>query len=295
MLSLVLLTMWKRRVLPALIVGGAVLALVSRARSRSGRSSAPPPRPAPKAAGACGPSRVALETVDVRPSPYPLQGVPEPELATLAETKPASLGSLYFGRPSHGYLFNGVELVSSPGLHVMASSDRAWGTAATVRSIREAVAELRRVRPGVLDVSIGDLSKPRGGAFRPHLSHQLGVDVDIGYFYRDGEPWYTRAAAQNLDSELTWALVKSLLAQGSVEYMFMDRSLQALIRDQAVASGEDPAWVASLFESDDHPDAIIQHAAGHLSHFHVRFLDPTAERVGRALEAHLKPQRRARH
>jgi hypothetical protein len=50
MLSVVLLTMWKRRVLPALVVGNAVLALVSRARSRAGRLSAPPRLPAPKAA-----------------------------------------------------------------------------------------------------------------------------------------------------------------------------------------------------------------------------------------------------
>lgn len=292
MLSAVLFTMWKRRVLPALVVGGALLALLSRSRSRGSRVSAPPRLPAPRTALAVGSSRVVLDAVEVRPSPDPLRGVPESELIRLAETKPASLGSLYFGRPSRGYLFNGVELVSSPGLRVMATPERAWGTASTVRSIREAVTEFQRARPHAPAVTIGDLSKRRGGAFRPHLSHQLGVDVDIGYFYRDGADWYTRATKHNLERDLTWALLKSLLAQGNVEYVFMDRSLQGLLRERAVESGEDPAWITSLFESAAFPDAIIQHAPGHLTHFHVRFLDLEAERVGRTLEARLLPHRR---
>lgn len=295
MLSMLLLTTCKRRLLPALVVGGALLALVSRVRSRGARISAPPRLPAPNAGQAARPTRVTLELVDVHPAPDPLHGVPTPELARLAEFKPVSLGSLYFGRPSRGFLFNGVELVSAPGLRVMAIAERAWGTAATVRSLHEAVADFQRVRPGAPEVAIGDLSKQRGGAFRPHLSHQLGIDVDIGYFYRDGSSWYTRATKQNLDPDLTWALLKSLLAQGSVEYVFMDRSLQALLREHAFESGADPAWLDSLFESRTSPDAVIQHAPGHLTHFHVRFLDPTAERVGRTLEARLGPQRRARH
>jgi penicillin-insensitive murein endopeptidase len=292
---MVLLTLWKRRVLPALVVGGAVLALVSRVRSRAGRISAPPRLPAPKGAVAQAPARVTLALVEVRPAPDPLEGISEPELARLAETKPSSLGSLYFGHTSRGYLFNGVELDSSPGLRVMAIPEKAWGTANTVGALREAVAEFHRVRPDAPDVAIGDLSKRRGGAFRPHLSHQLGVDVDVGYFYRNGADWYTRATKDNLDADLTWALVKSLLSQGTVEYIFMDRSLQALLRQRALELGDDPAWLDSLFENKAFPAAPIQHASGHLSHFHVRFLDPTAEHVGRALEAHLAPRRRARH
>jgi len=294
MLSMLLLTTCKRRLLPALVVGGTLLALVARVRSR-GRISAPPRLPAPRAAQAVALARVALETVDVRPAPDPLQGIPTPELVRLAETKPSSLGSLYFGRPSRGFLFNAVELVSAPGLRVMAIAERAWGTSSTVRSIREAVTDFQRVWPGAPDVAIGDLSKRRGGAFRPHLSHQLGIDVDVGYFYRDGAGWYTRATQQNLDAALTWTFLKSLLAQGSVEYVFMDRSVQTLLREHALEHGEDAAWVDSLFESKTSPAAVIQHAPGHLTHFHVRFLDPTAERVGRTLEARLGPQRRARH
>src|SRR4051794_17043178 len=157
MLSMLLLTTCKRRLLPALVVGGTLLALVARARSR-GRISAPPRLPAPKAAPAAPLAPVALETVEVRPAPDPLYGIATAELARLAKTKPSSLGSLYFGRPSRGYLFNAVELVSAPGLRVMASAERAWGTASTVRSICEAAADFQRVWPGAPDVAIGDLS-----------------------------------------------------------------------------------------------------------------------------------------
>jgi penicillin-insensitive murein endopeptidase len=176
----------------------------------------------------------------------------------------------------------------------MANSDNTWGTAGTVSGIRAAVAELRVQYPDAAPVNVGDLSRERGGYLKPHRSHQLGLDADIGYFYAPDGKWYQKANAANLDRELTWAFIKALIAQGGVEYVFMDRSVQALLHNYALDRGEDGAWLDTLFESPAHRDTLIRHAWGHVTHFHVRFLDPAAERLGRTLDARLNPRRRGR-
>jgi len=300
MSGLVHLKTWGRRVLPAACVLAALLAggkaALSRASSEPARA-VPAPRPsAPPAPPPSGPSHVALEPLDVRPTPNPLRGLSVAELDRLALTKPSSLGSICIGRPNRGQLWNSVELASAPGLHVMVQHDTSFGTDATVRTIQAAVSEFRALYPNAPDLAVGDLSHAHGGYLRPHHSHQLGLDADLGYFYQSGGKWYAKATAENLDRELTWSFVKALIAQGSIEYVFMDRSVQALLRAHALARGEDPAWLDTLFESPAHRDTLIRHAYGHITHFHVRFLDPAAERTGRLLAARLAPRRRfARH
>ena len=281
-----------------MIAATLVVGFATRSRA-SGEPARPlPPRvrlaaPAEPPAPPLGPSRVELEPQDIRPRPDPLRGLSGTELDRLALTKPASLGSVCLGRPNRGRLWNAVELTSEPGLHVMVNRDNSFGTVATVRSLRAAVADLRAERPSAPDLNVGDLSRERGGYLRPHRSHQLGLDADLGYFYRANAKWYTKATAENLDRELTWALVKSLIAEGGVEYVFMDRSVQSWLHNYALDQGEDPAWLEKIFESPAHKDTLIRHAYGHVTHFHVRFLDPAAERVGRLLEARLSPRRRA--
>jgi Penicillin-insensitive murein endopeptidase len=304
MLGLVLFTSWSRRVLPAACVMAALLGIGQRAFSRVTADAPPgslsaPTSPAPTSpsltpAPAFVSSPLELETLEIRPTPNPLRGLSPAELTRAALTKPASLGSVCVGRPNHGRLFNAVALESEPGLRVMVNRDTSWGTVATVRSIRAAAADLHAAYPRAPDVNVGDLSHERGGYLRPHHSHQLGLDADVGYFYRAGGKWYTRATAETLDPELTWGLVKSLIAQGGVEYIFMDRSVQALLHAYALEHGEDPGWLSTLFESAAHRDTLIRHVYGHITHFHVRFLDPAAERVGRLLEARLSPRQRIR-
>jgi penicillin-insensitive murein endopeptidase len=299
--GLVHLKTWGRRVLPAACVLAALLAggkaALSRASSEPARA-VPLPRPSAPAAPRppAGPSHVALEPLDVRPTPNPLRGLSSAELDHLARTKPSSLGSICVGRPNRGQLWNSVELASAPGLHVVAPHATSFGTDETVRTIHAALADFRALYPNAPDLAVGDLSHAHGGYLRPHHSHQLGLDVDLGYFYHAGGKWYAKATAENLDRELTWAFVKALIAQGNIQYIFMDRSVQALLRAYALAQGEDSAWLDTLFESPAHRDTLIRHANGHGTHFHVRFVDPAAQRTGRLLAARLAPRRRfARH
>ncbi len=220
-----------------------------------------------------------IEPVTIRPERHPLDGLSATELATRIRTTPAELGTAIVGRPNRGKLLNPVRLESGPGLEVM-NDERCFATPATVSSIRDAVAEIEREFPGSV-LRVGDISGKRGGYIRPHRSHQAGVDADIGFYYRGDAKWYTKANASNLDVERTWALVKALVRQGTVEYLFVDRSIQLLLREHALAAGEPREFLEALFETPAKKDTLIRHTWGHLTHFHVRFIDPVAEETGR--------------
>ena len=249
--------------------------------------SAPRPR-APAVVQAVVPAGpVILEDVTIRPAPHPLDGLSAPELDVLARTLPESLGPVCVGRTNRGRLFNAQQLRDEPGLRVMADEAHSFGSSETVRALRVAASEVRAAYPGS-EVMVGDISRERGGYLRPHRSHQLGLDVDVGYLYLPPSKWYQKATAENLDRPRTWALLKALIAEGSVEYVFMDRSIQTLMRDYALSIGEAPEWLDSLFESRAKRDTLIRHARGHATHFHVRFLDPAAEKTGRQLQARLR-------
>lgn len=229
-----------------------------------------------------GPSRVLLEEQTLRPAQGPLANLSPKEIQALVATNLSSLGPISVGRPNRGRLINGVSLPQVEGIEIM-NSERNFGTRATVDSLLAAVAEVRAQYPNTPVLRVGDISRAPGGYMRPHRSHQSGLDVDLGYYYAVDARWYTKANAENLDRERTWALVKALIAQGSVEYMFMDRSVQALLREHALASGESPEWVDGLFQKAPRTEAIIRHTWGHLTHFHVRFSDPEAQGTARRL------------
>jgi len=235
------------------------------------------------------PAVLAVEPVTIRPERHRLDDVSAVELQTLARSSPEKLGPAIVGRPNRGSLINPIALESGPGLEVM-NEERRYAMPATVDALRAAVAEVEREFPGSV-LRVGDISSRRGGYIRPHRSHQSGVDADVGFYYRTPSKWYTKANAQNLDCARTWTLVKALVAQGTVEYLFVDRSVQALLREHALASGESREFLDGLFESPSKKDTLVRHAWGHLTHFHVRFIDPVAEETGRRLAPRLAKKR----
>src|SRR5262249_10540848 len=145
-----------------------------------------------------------------------------------------------------------------------------------------ALARVHAQFPGSPKLYVGNVSTQRGGFFPPHVSHQSGRDVDIGYYLTAGHAWYAYANASNLDLARTWAFVRALVTETDVEMIFIDRRIQVLLHDYATSIGEDRAWVDSLFQygsSGGRP--IVVHVRGHATHIHVRFRSPVAEELGR--------------
>lgn len=212
---------------------------------------------------------------------HPLAAFDDEQVGELVTTNPEQLGSISIGVPNRGLLINGVEFPDGP-LWKRADPKHSWGTRESVEFVEFAIRSVNEQFPDSPPLYVGDFSAKRGGRLRPHKSHQSGRDVDLGYYYLDEQVWYRRAHAGNLDRKRTWALLKALISRTPVEYVFMDARIQPLLKEYAEAQGEDPEWLSRVFGgSSKAGDPIVRHRAGHATHLHVRFENPTAELTAR--------------
>jgi len=223
------------------------------------------------------PRKVARPPLVMR---HALRGKGKEEIERLVKTDLPSLGSMTFGSATRGGLINGVRLPEDDRW-TMVDPVNVWGTAETINYLVTAIDAVHEQFPGSHTLFIGDISAPRGGYLRPHISHQSGRDVDISYFYLSEPSWYERATPANLDRARTWALVRSLITRTDVHYIFIDRRVQAWLRQYAEAIGENYDWLESVFHGANNEPPIILHEPGHATHLHVRFYNPIAEETAR--------------
>ena len=187
------------------------------------------------------------------------------------------------GKSNKGKLVHGREMPDhGPGF--IRKNDKAYfGTDETVAMLLWACQRMTELYPGTVPVVIGDISSERGGRLRPHASHQSGRDVDIGYYFVDNSPIkrFKDAEADNLDVEKTWTLLELFLFTHKVDYLFIDKTLQEPLFQEALSRGWSEAELATLFEAplgDRKRKGIIRHQKGHRHHFHIRFVCPEEDR-----------------
>ncbi len=211
-----------------------------------------------------------------------LDGLSRADLLRILEEDAPSLGPLSVGLPNSGRLFNAVALPESKLFHRV-SPDFAWGTQETVDFLELAVRRVHEQFADTPPLLVGHLSSKSGGHLSPHLSHQSGRDVDLAFYYVDKPRWYARATAQNLDLPRTWALVRALIAETDVEMILIDQAVIEMLRDYALAQGEDPVWLERAFSHRNGGRGIVRHVRGHRTHLHVRFFNPDAQRRAQSL------------
>lgn len=205
---------------------------------------------------------------------------PERPVPPTSETPEAASQSISVGRPNRGALYNGVLMTDGPHWLVV-NPQRAYGTEETIASLVAAIGSVVQAFPDSPKLYVGDISGPRGGHIRPHHSHQSGRDVDLGLYYSKGSAWFVRARADNLDRARSWTLLKALIDDPNVEVIFLDRSIQRLLKEYAVNAGESRERLDALFEERTaFSDKLIRHEWGHLTHLHVRFKCPKAVEAG---------------
>jgi LysM repeat protein/murein endopeptidase len=216
----------------------------------------------------------------------PLADLPPEEIRRRLKDEPASLGSISIGPPNRGALFNGVQMPLSDKW-AMTDPGNAYGTREAIDQLIAAVEAVHEKYPKSPKLIVGHWSSRRGGRLKPHKSHQSGRDVDVSYYYTNGAGWYSLANAKNLDRPRTWAFVKALLTKGDVEMILIDTSIQKMLRDHALAAGEDRAFVDRVFQiaGEKHGFAPVRHARGHADHIHIRFRSPEAVASGKIAEA----------
>lgn len=239
--------------------------------------------PAPSAAWPIEdePPPPVVQPVVLPPEPHPLDDVDDEEILRRVEQDLASLGSISLGLPNGGALLNGVRMPKDERW-VVVDESHAYGTEETVQNLARVIGHVAAEFEDTPPLHIGHISAPGGGPLSPHRSHQSGRDVDLAYYYANGGSWYQRATPSNLDAARTWTLIRAMVTQTDVEFLLIDRSLHAPLREYAERAGDDSAWLDDLFRgTPPSRPPLIRHLSGHATHMHVRFYNPVAQETAR--------------
>lgn len=181
------------------------------------------------------------------------EGPPPPQVSL-------ELGGLSMGSPNAGTLVNGIPLPQTELFDIW-KPEWAYGSTHAVGVVVQAIGEFRRNTGWSGTLTIGSMSKPEGGHFAPHKSHQSGRDVDIRLPRLDGNGAHPNHA--QTDWHAAWALISAFIDTGDVEVIFLSRRLHGLLRAAAKDMGATPAELARI-------GSVIVHSKGHNAHLHVR-------------------------
>lgn len=187
------------------------------------------------------------------------------------------LPSMSRGTASRGRLVNGMPMPE--GDHwIVRHTSRAWGTNETISHLIRGFTATAEALPGGGTPLVADISRRRGGRFRPHRSHTSGRDVDVTFYRNDvvSTPQFTRTRRTTLDHARQWYLFKYWIERDLVTYIFVDNRLQRSLYDYAASQGEDPELLAEAFGAP-RGRGILRYSPGHDDHFHVRFVCPSGD------------------
>lgn len=194
-----------------------------------------------------------------------------------------ALGSVSVGFTDSGRLINAVKIPDDIGCEIVVP-EYAYGTKETVDNIVTINKVLRAQFPNAAPLRINHIGKKEGGWIHGHKSHQSGRDVDVGFYYKGGAgPGGMRGDRMRyMDMAPNWAFIKAVATLTDVQFILVDKKVQRVLYDYALAQGEDKSWLDTLFFSGH--SALVQHARGHKDHFHVRWFSPRSQELGRRIQ-----------
>jgi murein endopeptidase/LysM repeat protein len=182
-------------------------------------------------------------------------------------------GGISIGRPSRGRLVRGVELPDRPDLYTRRKPDEAYGSTHAITQLMVAITRFRHETGFKRQVQIGGISRPRGGRFRPHKSHQSGRDIDIRMPLLAAAEGKKHTTSADVDWKATWQLMHAFIAGGEVEYIFLEHRLQKKLYKAAREAGATKEQLSQWLQWPARPKSnhgIVRHVEGHTVHFHVR-------------------------
>lgn len=199
---------------------------------------------------------------------------------TLLVCRTIKTGSI--GRPSKGKLVGGVSIDPDGdregyGYVLGAGRTRLFGTPIAVAGVKNCAARYRSVYPKGKGppINIGDLSARHGGPAGPHVSHQSGRDVDIGYLTIPPQSrgvFDREATAENLDVPKQWILTECFINPNrspNVKVIFISETVTKKLRDHVEKIyRKNPAMKRRYLKW---MDERLRPDQEHLTHMHVRF------------------------
>jgi LysM repeat protein len=177
------------------------------------------------------------------------------------------------GRPTSGAISHSTYLGTGSGYRLRFPRN-AYGMPAVSKAIKACVRKVVAKNPGTADILVGDISRPTGGRFPPHQSHQSGRDADIGYYLGGNVQNVTmhRVGASHVDHDKNWDLLGCLVRDYRVVRVYMDKAIQKAMAKHLVKKKRLSAVLAKrLFAERGDRRALIRHAPLHDTHVHVRF------------------------
>ena len=190
---------------------------------------------------------------------------------------PGSVGSC-----NGGGLRGGVNIAPKDGrgkgFVVSPGRKTTFGTPATVRHIRQCMAQYQKAHPKAPPVNVGDLSARDGGHLGSHASHQSGRDVDLGFVTKPPQSrgvFDREATSTNLDAPREWTVVQCLLANHDTKFIFMSWTVANTLK-AFVAKRPALRRYLKFFGN-----GVIQGDTEHLTHLHVRFRCTKGDRMCR--------------
>lgn len=250
-------------------------AVRARARTHAARSAATPRTAEDKA-------RAALAAIDGASFTDAAADDDPPPPADDAAPAPHPTGHESLGVPWRGALADAVHLPRGDG-YLIRRPSRAYGASYVIDHLRGAIAEVRALYPDLPTLAIGDISAEHGGPLASHLSHQSGLDADVGFYFTRtprGYPAHFAPASADLNFEATWALLvafaRTAHLRDGVQMIFLDYGVQRRLYDWAKAHGTPDDELRFMFQYPRGKDAmvgLVRHWPGHTDHFHVRFKD----------------------
>lgn len=157
-----------------------------------------------------------------------------------------------------------VRLPNAPGLR-HACEPGCYGTPKMMQLLAGMGAQFAQYFPGQA-MSVGGISKPQGGPFPPHVSHQVGLDADISF----------AGGARSFDVQRNTLIVASVVRQlpdfhkiNGRQYILVDASKHGSLAwglDRLVQEGN------LTGEQRDRAVRALTHWPHHNDHFHIRIL-----------------------
>jgi len=177
------------------------------------------------------------------------------------------------GRPTSGRVSHATYLGTGKGYRLRFPKN-AYGMPSVSKAIKACVKKVVAKHPGTADILVGDISRPTGGRFPPHQSHQSGRDADIGYYLGGNVQNVTmhRVGPKNVDHNKNWDLLECLVRDYRVVRVYMDKGIQKAMAKHLVAKKRISSVLAKrLFAERGNRKALVRHAPLHDTHIHVRF------------------------
>jgi murein endopeptidase len=197
------------------------------------------------------------------------------KVTEVADDEPATTGEPWDGTLEHG------EPMPQGDGYVVRRPNRAYGARHVIDRLEDVIAEVRDAHPALHTLAIGDLSRRGGGRLAGHVSHQTGLDVDVGFYFTAvpaGYPDAFHEADDTLDRAATWALVEAFARTAAepsgVQVIFLDYDVQGRLYEYAKGHGASAEQLAAVLQyprGRSEVAGIVRHWPHHADHMHVRF------------------------